>query len=465
MSSEILFNTTFIKKFSRYLVLGFMLLFLGVMGQVGVLGEVWEKGPIAALAINAGDCESGWTFLGGDAGDNNAWVQGCGSQPSSGGGDKKDDQVEKKDDQGPKEDQAEKKDDQNEVKQDQAEVKQDQSEAKQDQAAVTQDQNQPRQDQNQTPPAPQGSACVADQVVAANQEFCQGDQVCKKNIHQRADCSRYDGGTFGCTRIAGRCGYNPQAPAAPAQTVTTQQQAAPTNVACYLCDNNNWRQAGGTYTAESCRAAGYSTDSNKPASCGAPANVACYLCDNGNWRQAGGSYTAASCAAAGYSTDSNKPASCVAPAAPQQTQTAQAPAQQQQQQQTQTQTTQQCNPGQTQRVENGAIVCINNTNQNNNANQNNNNASATGGSVTVNGGIGQAAAGPRTVLASAPAPTYTQAKVLSEVKSLPSTGLPLLAWGLAGLAPVGSRLRKFGGNKEEKVGPHYMWEQREFLKN
>ncbi|OGE17602.1 hypothetical protein A2858_02620 [Candidatus Daviesbacteria bacterium RIFCSPHIGHO2_01_FULL_36_37] len=50
-----------------------------------------------------------------------------------------------------------------------------------------------------------------------------------------------------------------------------------------------------------------------------------------------------------------------------------------------------------------------------------------------------------------------------ETKELPKTGLPLAAAGLAGLLPVGLRLRKFGQN-DEKVSANSLWTERELSK-
>jgi len=60
--------------------------------------------------------------------------------------------------------------------------------------------------------------------------------------------------------------------------------------------------------------------------------------------------------------------------------------------------------------------------------------------------------------ASAPAPVY-----YANVKQLPSTGLPLLAWAAAAFVPAGFKLRKLGKiNKELADDPNYLWEEREY---
>lgn len=64
---------------------------------------------------------------------------------------------------------------------------------------------------------------------------------------------------------------------------------------------------------------------------------------------------------------------------------------------------------------------------------------------------------------------YQQPQIVQasyDVKTLPKTGLPVLAWGLSGLLPVGLGFRKFGSADKgiANVGK-YLWEKREFLKN
>ena len=59
---------------------------------------------------------------------------------------------------------------------------------------------------------------------------------------------------------------------------------------------------------------------------------------------------------------------------------------------------------------------------------------------------------------SAPVPVY-----YANVKQLPRTGLPLLAWAAAAFIPVGFRLRKLGSLKKELEGdPNFIWEDRHF---
>lgn len=56
-------------------------------------------------------------------------------------------------------------------------------------------------------------------------------------------------------------------------------------------------------------------------------------------------------------------------------------------------------------------------------------------------------------------------KQIPPVEQLPRTGLPLAAWSVVGLLPVGFRLRKFASsNKGENDHANYIWQIREFLK-
>lgn len=56
------------------------------------------------------------------------------------------------------------------------------------------------------------------------------------------------------------------------------------------------------------------------------------------------------------------------------------------------------------------------------------------------------------------------AKQAPIVEQLPKTGLPLIAWGLAGLLPVGLRLRKMGNMGNISDSAIYTWQKREFNK-
>lgn len=54
-------------------------------------------------------------------------------------------------------------------------------------------------------------------------------------------------------------------------------------------------------------------------------------------------------------------------------------------------------------------------------------------------------------------------KQVPSVEQLPKTGLPLIAWSLAGLLPVGLRLRKIGSNNEHSTLS--IWQKRAFNKD
>lgn len=65
----------------------------------------------------------------------------------------------------------------------------------------------------------------------------------------------------------------------------------------------------------------------------------------------------------------------------------------------------------------------------------------------------------QTVAARSPVVTTT----VPVAQELPKTGLPFLAWTLAGLIPFGFRLRKFGkGVQADEGKPNYIWQKREF---
>lgn len=60
------------------------------------------------------------------------------------------------------------------------------------------------------------------------------------------------------------------------------------------------------------------------------------------------------------------------------------------------------------------------------------------------------------------APQVTQ--IAGEVRELPRTGIPAVAWGFIGLLPLGLSLRKFGRSVKENITANYLWEERQFKK-
>lgn len=87
-------------------------------------------------------------------------------------------------------------------------------------------------------------------------------------------------------------------------------------------------------------------------------------------------------------------------------------------------------------------------------------ANASTGPVTVN-----VPSQPAQVIAQ-PAPQVIYYQQPQIVQTLPKTGLPLVAWGLSGLLPIGLGFRKFGSaNKDLTNMGKYLWEKREFLKD
>lgn len=64
-----------------------------------------------------------------------------------------------------------------------------------------------------------------------------------------------------------------------------------------------------------------------------------------------------------------------------------------------------------------------------------------------------------------PAPVVVKTVVAGDMVELPKTGLPIAAWALTGLAPLGFRLRRFGYSlKKSTRVAQYLWQQREFDK-
>lgn len=53
---------------------------------------------------------------------------------------------------------------------------------------------------------------------------------------------------------------------------------------------------------------------------------------------------------------------------------------------------------------------------------------------------------------------------VAPVEELPKTGLPLIAWGLAGLLPIGLKLRKTGNQGQNSDSALFTWQKREFRK-
>ncbi len=96
-----------------------------------------------------------------------------------------------------------------------------------------------------------------------------------------------------------------------------------------------------------------------------------------------------------------------------------------------------CPQGQVSEVRGSTVICVN-VNQTQNQ--------------TANGGLG----GNAVVNIEQRSP---------EVAQLPKTGLPLAAWALTGLTPVGVVLKKFGKNKDLiEQSPNFIWQSREFSK-
>lgn len=125
-----------------------------------------------------------------------------------------------------------------------------------------------------------------------------------------------------------------------------------------------------------------------------------------------------------------------------------------------------CPAGFTQTVSGSNIICVQ---QVQNQSQSSSSNSSTG---PVNVNVSSPATTTSTTTnttTSAPVATTTTTAApgtVPAVTELPKTGLPLAAWALSGLLPLGAGLRKFRG-REEKLGednPEYLWQKREFSK-
>lgn len=108
-----------------------------------------------------------------------------------------------------------------------------------------------------------------------------------------------------------------------------------------------------------------------------------------------------------------------------------------------------CPDGTIQTVSGSAIVCLI-VQQNQTQTQ-----TATGGNANVN-----------IVITPAPEIVTIKGVQLVAAEALPKTGLPLIAWTLSGLLPIGVGLNRFSKiNKEQADTPKYLWQKREFQKD
>lgn len=106
----------------------------------------------------------------------------------------------------------------------------------------------------------------------------------------------------------------------------------------------------------------------------------------------------------------------------------------------------------------GTTVCVANANANNNNNSNTSSSSSTaiaqGGSanVSISQPAGATPAAPRMVTAGS-----------QEVKQLPKTGLPAIAWAAGAFIPLGFRIKKYGASlikgQDQALS---LWEERKF---
>jgi hypothetical protein len=109
----------------------------------------------------------------------------------------------------------------------------------------------------------------------------------------------------------------------------------------------------------------------------------------------------------------------------------------------------QCPAGFVGAISGSTIICVQQSQQQS--------QTATGGSVNVT------MTNP-TPIQSGPTPAPVQ--TVSNVSSLPKTGLPLAAWAMSGLLPAGLGIKRFGKRSSESrnIG-QYLWQEREYLKD
>lgn len=137
------------------------------------------------------------------------------------------------------------------------------------------------------------------------------------------------------------------------------------------------------------------------------------------------------------------------------------------------QSTIQCPVGQIQKIENSTVVCVaqkqeqtQTQTQDNHQNQTvDQHVSATGGSSSSSSSSSSSVN--VTVNNPTPTPTPSTTSVVNvvseaktEVKQLPKTGLPLAAWALTGLLPIGAGFKRFG-KKSDALSANSVWMERQ----
>lgn len=416
MSNNLLTNKFFLKKFSRYLLVGISALVILFTVQLGVLSNTLQRGPQNVYAVDAGYCEDGYRFLGGDAGDNNNWML----DPDCNKGGQQD--------------------------QNQLQI-----------PPPAQPAPVPPAPQPPTPPAP--PTCPADTTTQACLPGT--TELCTRNVQHREDCSTYLGGYYACANSA-QCGYVvPQPPAPQPPTPQPPQQCPP-----------------GTYMGPS--GACVTQLLPCPVGTTTMVGNVCHpniTCPTGTTLINGTCQPPVTCPTG---TTRDQFGSCIFPQPPSQQcpigtlrddlGNCVLPQQQQQQQQQQ--------PAQSVTITTGNVSTGNQTTGNTSTgNQTTGNTTVTTGSVsqTVNvpaQGVpiviqqpGQTVTREVIRLASAGGNVgvgTSTAQVLG-VKELPKTGLPLLAWSVLAFIPTGLRLKKLGTVTKDMEGtPNFIWEDRKF---
>ncbi|MBI4033310.1 MAG: hypothetical protein HY377_02250 [Candidatus Blackburnbacteria bacterium] len=275
------------------------------------------------------------------------------------------------------------------------------------------------------PTPPPEPSCPANQVVDTTQH-CVGNQMCTFNIHVREDCSRYEGGAYGCVNDA-RCGFVQPTPTPvrptptpvlptptprPVQPTPTPVQPTPTpRPECPKPGQSGTQQiCGGQWAYDICNPIEFDRT-------GRATKFSCV------WSQNDNCVGVISCQAPSVvsptPTPSPSPSPSPTPTPP--------PA------------------------AGGPSVDVDVTSTNTNTNTN---------TVTVNPTTFREV--DRVVQVDRVGVTAARTEVLG-VKELPKTGLPALAWAALAFIPAGFKIRGFSRIKQDAAGkPHFLWEDRQF---
>lgn len=119
-----------------------------------------------------------------------------------------------------------------------------------------------------------------------------------------------------------------------------------------------------------------------------------------------------------------------------------------------------CQPGFVAVVSGSGVICMQQIQIQNQTQDVSANANASTGPINVN------STNTNNTVANQVVPVApTQGGEVAGVKELPKTGLPLLAWALSGLLPIGAGLKRLGGKNQDKEETlYYLTQKREFQK-